>query len=184
MRNHRESKAQSDARAYIQRARKSKLSDKTPLICHTWLRMGKKGTESTLTRKKKDWEYLDTEIVCVLFDPTCASLPLSRHHKNERNKQLQEPMGSWQSVHLRPICFKTRRYKEPPATYNKRTVLDNSKQFCRTTAAINLLNWHRLGHLSNQVVTSIQMIMLELDHHRAVNKRWVRSHDPVVFPVR
>ena len=40
--------------AYIQRARKSKLSDKTPLIYHTWLSLGKKGTESTLksqTRK-------------------------------------------------------------------------------------------------------------------------------------
>ena len=42
MRSHRESTAQSDARAYIQRARKSKLSDKTPLIYHTWLSLGKK----------------------------------------------------------------------------------------------------------------------------------------------
>ena len=66
MRSHRESTAQSDARAYIQRARKSKLSDKTPLIYHTWLSLG----------KKRDWEYFeipDTEIVRVLFDPTSAS---------------------------------------------------------------------------------------------------------------
>ena len=63
-------------------------------------------------------------------------------------------------------------------------VSDNLKQIFRTTAAINLLNWNSLGHLFNQVITSIQMVMLELDHHRAVNKRQVPSHDPVFFPVR
>ena len=159
MRSHRESAAQSDARAYIQRARKSKLSDKTPLIYHTWLSLGKKKGLRVLWNPRHGnclrFIRSDLRLIELLFWQfdfdrhtsidewwSRITLPLSRHRKNERNKQLQEPMGSWQSVNSQPICFKTRRYKELPATYNKRTVLDNSKQFCRTTAAINLLNWH------------------------------------------